>query len=149
MSEPLGKILVVSDHPDFQSKVQANLNNISTEIVQASSASESLKKLKEAEFDFLILDSDLKDISSPRLIKKIISKSPATDILLSLSPPFMREKFSHLGVDDTFEFPLREDELDFKVKKFSKEKKFLADCGLLGDRKSTRLNSSHQLISYA
>src|SRR5574341_12230 len=132
MSEPLGKILVVSDHPDFQSKVQANLNNISTEIVQASSASESLKKLKEAEFDFLILDSDLKDISSPRLIKKIISKSPATDILLSLSPPFMREKFSHLGVDDTFEFPLREDELDFKVKKFSKEKKFLADCGLLG-----------------
>src|SRR5258708_26768158 len=29
------------------------------------------------------------------------------------------------------------------------ELRVLADVGLLGDRKSTRLNSSHQIISYA
>ncbi len=132
MSEALGKILVVSDHPDFQSEVQANLSDISAEIDQAPSASESLKKIKEADFDFLILDSNLKDISTEKLIKKIISKSPGTDILLSVPSPALKESFSHLGVADLFEYPLKEDELDFKVKKLFKEKKFLADCGLLG-----------------
>ncbi len=128
----LGKILVVSDNPDFESEVNSHLSNLSADISQASSGSESLKKLKEIEYDFLILDSDLKDISAEKLIKKIISKSPATDILLSLSPKVLEEKFSHLGVADTFDYPVKEDELDFKVKKLFKEKKFLADCGLLG-----------------
>ncbi|HKZ22108.1 MAG TPA: sigma-54 dependent transcriptional regulator [candidate division Zixibacteria bacterium] len=132
MSEALGKILIASDNPEFLGDVQAGLKNISADIETASAGSESLKKLKETDFDFLILNSNLRDISAEKLIKKIVSKSPSTDILLSVSSQDAKESSAHLGVDDTFEFPLKEDELNFKLKKLAKEKKFLFECGLLG-----------------
>jgi len=132
MSEALGKILIASANPEFLGDVQAGLKNISADIETASAGSESLKKLKETDFDFLILNSNLRDISAEKLIKKIVSKSPSTDILLSVSSQDAKESSAHLGVDDTFEFPLKEDELNFKLKKLAKEKKFLFECGLLG-----------------
>lgn len=132
MSEALGKILIASDNPEFLGDVQAGLKNISADIETASVGSESLKKLKETDFDFLILNSNLRDISAEKLIKKVVSKSTATDILLAISSQDVKESLASLGVDDTFEFPLKEDELNFKLKKLAKEKKFLAECGLLG-----------------
>jgi len=132
MSEALGKILIASDNPEFLGDVQASLKNISADLETASSGSESLKKVNETDFDFLILDSNLRDISAEKLIKKIVSKSPATDILLSVSSQDAKKSLASSGVHDTFEFPLKEDELNFKLKKLAKEKKFLAECGLLG-----------------
>jgi len=132
MPEIPGKILIVSGNPNFLREVQVNLKNISADIQTASAGSESLKKLKETGFDFLVVDSNLKDISAEKLIKKIVSKSPTTDILLAISSQDAKESWASLGVDDTFEFPLKEDELNFKLKKLAKEKKFLVECGLLG-----------------
>ena len=132
MSDALGKILIVSDNPEFLRDVQADLKNISANFETASSGSEGLKKLKENDFDFLILDSNLRDISAEKLIKKIVSKLPTTDILLAISSQNAKESWANLGIDDTFEYPLKEDELNFKIRKLAKEKRFLAECGLLG-----------------
>lgn len=91
-----------------------------------------MKKFKETDFDFLILDSNLRDISAEKLIKKFASKSPSTDILLAVSSRDAKESSAHLSVDDIFEYPLKEDEPNFKVRKLAKEKKFLTECGLVG-----------------
>src|SRR4030067_435800 len=85
MPEIPGKILIVSGNPNFLREVQVNLKNISADIQTASAGSESLKKLKETGFDFLVVDSNLKDISAEKLIKKIVSKSPTTDITLLIT----------------------------------------------------------------
>src|SRR4030067_626303 len=144
MPEIPGKILIVSGNPNFLREVQVNLKNISADIQTASAGSESLKKLKETGFDFLVVDSNLKDISAEKLIKKIVSKSPTTDILLAISSQDAKESWASLGVDDTFEFPLKEDELNFNLKELMaravhknslhKDKPFIAvNCGALAE----------------
>jgi len=144
------KVVVISARPEFRNQVALILTEIKAEVFSATDSQQGLKILKEERVDSILIDSRLKDLQIGKLIRKILEKSPLSDILAareSSSDISSEELFSY-GADETIEIPLKAEEVSFKVKNLWQAKQNLKGCGLAG--KSPELKSiAEQVLQIA
>src|SRR3972149_335401 len=110
--------LVISTQPEFRNQIASILTEFKAELFSATDSQQGLKILKEEQVDSILIDSRLKDLQIGKLIRKILEKSPLSDILAareSSSDISSEELFSY-GADEIVEIPLNPEELSFKVK---------------------------------
>ena len=125
------KLLIISKSDEFQKELSGILPEFELDIARDST--EALKKLKEVPPEITILDSRIEDFPCESLIKKIINKSPESDLLIAVEDPAeTKESLLSCGADDLLQLPLMGEEVSLKVKKILKEKDFLKSCGLVG-----------------
>jgi len=127
-------ILIISSDTGLCRETGRALADINPRIKTVPSSRDGLKKMREERFDMVITDSRLEDFSCTILIRKIMAKSPQTDILVGLPTQGLsrQKEFLDCGADDVFEIPLKPEELHLKVNKLLKERSFLRSCGLVG-----------------
>ncbi len=133
MSQPVS-ILIISSDKKLQQGIASALSDIAPQIKSVADSQEGLKRIREQRFDIVITDSRLKDFSCSILIRRIIAKSPSTDIMAGVPAEDFSSQRELLdcGADDVFEIPLKPKELHLRVNKLLKERSFLQSCGLVG-----------------
>src|SRR5574341_510814 len=119
-------------------------------VISATDSQQRIKILKEEQVDSVIIDSHLKDLQIGKLIRKILEKSPLSDIFVAVESGSglpAEELFSY-GADEIIEIPLKTEEVSFKVKNLWQAKQNLKACGLAG--KSAELKSiAEQVLQIA
>jgi DNA-binding NtrC family response regulator len=132
-------ILIISPDEKLRQGIEKALSDINPRLKTAPTGREGLKLIREENFNVVLADSQLEDLSCQVLIRKLITRSPATDIMVGLLiDDFDRQsEISECGADDVFELPLKAEEVHLKVNRLLKEKSFLESCGLVG--KSSQL----------
>ncbi len=138
------KILVVSKDANLFKKTEEILTDISPGIEWAQSGASSLKLIKENRFRLVILDFDLPDLPNQSLVKKIIRRSPRSDILVALRDDARQKEVLSWGADDVVGLPLDKEETHLKVTKLLRERSFLESCGLVG--KSAQLKKIAEVV---
>ncbi|OGV96749.1 hypothetical protein A2W24_03610, partial [Microgenomates group bacterium RBG_16_45_19] len=144
------KLLVISSSPEFISQSKTSLASFNAELFAASEAQQGLKILKEAIADSVIIDSRLKDLQVAKLIRKILEKSPLSDIVAAVEnlSNYTYDEILSYGADEIVEIPFNAEELAFKVKNLWQAKQNLKACGLVG--KSQELKSiAEQVLQIA
>jgi len=144
------KVLVIATQQEFRDLIASILTEIKAEVFSATDSQQGLKILKEEQVDSILVDSRLRDLQIGKLIRKILEKSPLSDILAareSSSDISSEELFSY-GADEIIEIPLKAEEVSFKVKNLWQAKQNLKACGLAG--KSPELKSiAEQVLQIA
>jgi DNA-binding NtrC family response regulator len=135
-------ILIVSPDVKLQQGIEKALSDINPRLKTAPTGREGLRRIREEKFNIVLMDSQLEDLSCQVLIRKIITRSPETDIVVGLSvDDFDRQnEILECGADDIFELPLKAEEVHLKINRLLKEKSFLESCGLVG--KSSQLKQT-------
>jgi DNA-binding NtrC family response regulator len=133
MNQP-ANILIISPEAKLTREINRALSDVGPQIKTVPTSRDGLKKVRDEKFDALIIDSRLEDFSCPALIRKIITRSPQTDILVGLTAENLnrQQELSDCGADDIFEIPLESEEFHVKLNKLLKGKRFLESCGLVG-----------------
>ena len=128
------KILIITQNINLSEDWGKVLSSVGEIAETAKDSAQSLKKLKEKNFDTVIIDGQIQDIPCERLIKKIRSRYPKLDILVGVEKDKeeLSERAFSCGADEVFETPVKKEELSLKVKKLFREKNFLESCGLVG-----------------
>lgn len=142
--------LVISAQPEFRNQIASILTEIKAEVFSATDSQQGLKVLKEEQVDSVIIDSRLKDLQVGKLIRRILEKSPLSDILgaRESSLDISSEELFSYGADEIIEIPLKTEEVSFKVKNLWQAKQNLKACGLAG--KSPELKSiAEQVLQIA
>ena len=133
MNQP-ANILIISSDVKLQPGITKALSDINPKITTAQTSRDALKRIREERFELVMADSRLEDLSCQVLLRKIITKSPETDILVGLTTEdlFRQNELLDCGADDIFEIPIKSEELHLEVNRLLKEKSFLESCGLVG-----------------
>ncbi len=142
--------LVISTQPEFRNQIASILTEIKAEVFSATDSQQGLKIFKEEQVDSVIIDSRLKDLQVGKLIRKILEKSPLSDILAARerSSDISQEELLSFGADEIIEIPLKAEEVSFKVRNLWQAKQNLKACGLAG--KSAELKSiAEQVLQIA
>jgi len=80
ISKPLKKLLVVEDDDDMRKAIVELIDDDDVSITSVSSGSQAVDQLKKDDFECIILDLGLKDMSGFDLLKKIGKKGEESDI---------------------------------------------------------------------
>ncbi len=133
MNQP-ANILVISPDVKLSKGIGEALSDISPQIRTVPNSRDGVKKVRDEKFDIVISDSRLQDFSCPVLIRRVIARSPQSDILVGLPAEnlYRQQELMDCGADDVFEIPLKSEEFHLKINKLLKERDFLESCGLVG-----------------
>ena len=125
-------ILVISSDDSLYPRISDILSDLNLESELATDCTKGLKEIKEKIFDFVLVDSRMKDLPCENLIRRIASKSPSTEILVAKNEEIDESSLTIAGADDVLNLPLDSEELHTKIKKIKNERDFLRSCGLIG-----------------
>jgi DNA-binding NtrC family response regulator len=127
-------ILIISPDAGLLQAVRKVLADIHPHIENVPASREGLKRIREKNFDMVIADSRLTDFSCEVLVRRIISKSPQSDVLVGIPAEDLDRQAEVLncGADEVFQIPLAPEEIHLKVSRLVKEREFLRSCSLVG-----------------
>jgi DNA-binding NtrC family response regulator len=127
-------ILIISPDSGFPRALGKALSDLHPHIENVPTSREGLRKIREKTFDMVIADSRLTDFSCEVLVRRIISKTPQSDVLVGIPAENLDRQADLLscGADEVLQIPLAPGEAHLKVSKLLKEKDFLRSCGLVG-----------------
>jgi len=130
-------ILVITSDDSLYPQITDILSDLNLESNLAADCTKGLKQIRERRFDFVLVDSRMKDLPCENLIRRITNKSPSTEILAAKDEEIDAEALISAGADEILNLPLDREEFQTKIKKIKNEREFLESCGLAG--KSTEL----------
>jgi len=119
-------ILIVNSSPESLAAVQGALHNIGLATEKVSSAPEAVSLVKRKEFDVVIVDARMPDITGLELLKITKTLHPETEVLLLNGPPSVNLAVNSLslGAFDYLPKPFGAKELTLSVRR-ALAKKFL------------------------
>jgi DNA-binding NtrC family response regulator len=88
------RILVVDDEANIRLLYSQELMDEGYEVVTASSADEAVEKLREQEFNLVVLDIKLKNESGLDLLQQIVKERQELPVILCSAFSFYKEDFS-------------------------------------------------------
>ncbi len=120
------KILIVDDARFFRELILDLLANRDAELITADNAKEAWEKLHQNNFDLLIVDVNLPDISGLELISKIRADKNISDIAILCISGIYRKGDDSLqairaGADDFISKSFQPDELNQRIDKLLKK----------------------------
>ena len=117
MSASPPKILVVDDEPQIRRLLKTTLIPQKFEIAEAGAAGVALKRIDQEEFDLIILDLGLPDMSGIEVIQEVRKSSSVPIIVLSVrSDEAGKVKALELGADDYITKPFGLAELVTRIR---------------------------------
>ena len=127
-------ILTISPRSEFSEQLSKILASPSAQATSVSDSQQGLKILKDRRFDFVILDSRLQDLSLEKLIRKVVEKSPLSEIVLAFenAPALNPSNLASYGADEIIDIPPLAEEVSFKIKNLWQARQNLVACGLTG-----------------
>jgi DNA-binding NtrC family response regulator len=90
----MSKILVVDDESSIRLLYSEELTDEGYEVVTAGNPSEAVEKLREGEFDLMILDIKLKNESGLDLLQKIVKDRHNLPVILCTAFSCYKDDFS-------------------------------------------------------
>jgi len=117
-SDASHRLLIVDDDPDL---LQFLLDELGTETVDsngAGSGSEALHQLRQEQFDLVVLDWGLPDITGVEICRRLRSSGDITPVLMLTARDALTERVSALdaGADDYLSKPFALEELHARVR---------------------------------
>src|SRR5258708_39833783 len=145
------KILVIEDDRDIREYLKEFLTDNNFSVHAEEKGISGLEYLKKKEPDLVLLDLGLPDIDGESVCIEIRKNYPEIPVIILTAKNSVDDKVKALnvGADDYVTKPFVADELLARVHARLRNKLPNNSKVTIGDRKSTRLNSSHQIISYA
>src|SRR3712207_6428185 len=152
------KILIVEDDININNMIKEALIKESFDVEQAFNGFECIEKFKQEEYQMIIMDIMMPVMDGVEAMRRIREKSKVPIIILSAKGEDSDKIIGlGMGADDYIVKPFSVPELIARVKCnirraiYYNETEFDKANSIYqyGDRKSTRLNSSHANISYA
>jgi DNA-binding NtrC family response regulator len=137
-------ILVISADHSLYTRTTSILSDLNLKSESAPDCTRGLKQIREKNFDFVLIDSRLKDLPCENLIRRIANKSPSAEILVAKEEQIDEEPLINSGADEILNLPLEDEEIHTKIRKLKNEREFLTSCGLVG--KSTELKRIAETI---
>jgi len=125
-------ILVISFDDSLYPQVTGILSELNLQPALAIDCAKGLKQVREKRFDFVLVDSRMKDLPCENLIRRIANKSPSTEILVAKDEETDAETLISAGADEILNLPLDREEFQTKIRKSKNEREFLKSCGLVG-----------------
>jgi DNA-binding NtrC family response regulator len=125
-------ILVISSDDSLYAQITDILSDLNLEPALAPDCTKGLKQIREKNFDFVLVDSRMKDLPCENLIRRIANKSPSTEILVAKDEEIDTETLISAGADEILNLPLDTEEIHTKIRKIKNEREFLKSCGLVG-----------------
>ena len=112
------KILLVDDEEDFLEIMAERMQARDMEVHTCTTAQEALKKIKEENFDAIILDFMMPGMDGMHALKEIKSKSPESQIILLTGHATIEKSVEamKLGAADFLEKPADLEALEKKIK---------------------------------
>jgi DNA-binding response OmpR family regulator len=90
----MSKILVVDDESSIRLLYSEELSDEGYEVVTAGTPSEAVEKLRQEEFDLMILDIKLKNESGLDLLQKIVQDRHSLPVILCTAFSCYKDDFS-------------------------------------------------------
>jgi DNA-binding NtrC family response regulator len=125
-------ILVISSDDSLHQNITGVLRDLNLRSEEATDCARGLKRVREKRFDFVLIDSRMKDLPCENLTRRIANKSPFTEILVAKDEEIDGEALISAGADEILNLPLDKEEFHTKVRKAKNEREFLESCGLVG-----------------
>ena len=111
------KVLIADDEPQIRAVVRLYLENDGLKVEEASNGTEALLKLKEQDFDLLILDLMMPEVDGWQVCRQVRRESNIPIIMLTArGEEFDRVLGFELGTDDYLVKPFSTRELVARVK---------------------------------
>lgn len=114
----MDKILVVEDEENIRSFIEINLTVNKFYVKEASCGAEAFNALENEQFDIVVLDLMLPDISGFKICEKIREKYPKTAVIMLTAKNQDTDKIMGLesGADDYMVKPFNPTELVWRIK---------------------------------
>lgn len=125
-------VLVISSDDSLYPRITDILSDLNLQPSLAADCTKGLKQIREKNFDFVLIDSRMKDLPCENLIRRIANKSPAAEILVARDEETDAESVVSAGADEILNLPLDKEEFQTKIRKSKNEREFLKSCGLVG-----------------
>src|SRR5690606_11996271 len=160
----MARILVVEDEEKIARVLELELTYEGYEVEKAKTGYEALEKYREGNWDLILLDIMLPEMSGIEILRRIRKGDSITPVILLTAKDSIEDKVTglDLGANDYITKPFQIEELLARIRvalrnnkvfeeEASEEWLQFQDLKLHEgtDRKSTRLNSSHVKSSYA
>lgn len=137
------RVLILEDEVSLREILRLILDDFNYQVEEAGTLEEARGKLKEGEFDLVLVDLRLPDGSGMEVVREIKEKTPETEVIIITafaSTETVKEAFE-LGVYDYVEKPFNLDDLKLLIRNVSEKislKKSLSSSevpGLIGRSK--------------
>ncbi len=137
------RVLILEDEVSLREILRLILDDFNYQVEEAGTLEEAREKLKEGEFDLVLVDLRLPDGSGMEVVREIKEKTPETEVIIITafaSTETVKEAFE-LGVYDYVEKPFNLDDLKLLIRNVSEKislKKSLSSSevpGLIGRSK--------------
>ena len=137
------RVLILEDEVSLREILRLILEDFNYQVEEAGTLEEAREKLKEGEFDLVLVDLRLPDGSGMEVVREIKEKTPETEVIIITafaSTETVKEAFE-LGVYDYVEKPFNLDDLKLLIRNVSEKislKKSLSSSevpGLIGRSK--------------
>ena len=123
------KVLLVDDEEDFLEVMAARMQARGMEVQTCKSAEEALKKIKEENFDAVILDFMMPGMDGIQALKEIKARRPESQIILLTGHATIEKSVEamKLGAADFLEKPADIKTLEEKIKEASAKRMVIVE----------------------
>jgi DNA-binding NtrC family response regulator len=123
------RILVIDDEPEMLELLREGLGSYDYQVVTANNGKEGLTKFTEGNFDLVLCDLVMPDLSGTQVLERILSVDEAVPVLMITGHPTIETAVNAMaqGAYDYVTKPFSFDDLDLRIKrcldaKFSNER---------------------------
>src|SRR3990167_8962369 len=145
------RILVVDDEDAHARATAESLEKVGYKCIVATGRREALHHLRQGNIDIVVTDLVMKETDGLEILRTAKERIPDAQVILVTGYGTVETavKAMQNGAFTFLEKPVNIHQIRMVVDEAVKKQTTARNAGDCGDRKSTRLNSSHSQISYA